>query len=92
VSEALLQALAIGTTDTYQLEPESAAAGRTLRELELRARTGSTVIAVVRNGQPLPNPDPELRLEAGDTLVLVGSHAEMESAFALLDPIAAEGT
>ena len=86
VSEALLQALAIGTTDTYQLEPGSAAAGRTLRELDLRAVSGATVIAVVRNGQALPNPDPELRLETGDTLVLVGSHAEMESAFGLLDP------
>jgi CPA2 family monovalent cation:H+ antiporter-2 len=87
VSETLLQALAIGTTDLYRLEPGSPASGRTLRELELRARTGSTVIAVVRAGRPLPNPDPELRLESGDTLVLVGSHAEMEAAFALLDPL-----
>ena len=92
VSETLLQALAIGTTDTYQLEPGSAAAGRTLRELELRAVSGATVIAVVRDGKPLPNPDPELRLETGDTLVLVGSHAEMEAAFGLLDPVPGEGT
>jgi K+/H+ antiporter YhaU regulatory subunit KhtT len=70
----------------YRLEPGSAAVGRTLRELELRARSGATVIAAVREGKASPNPDPELRLETGDTLVLVGSHAEMEAAFALLDP------
>jgi CPA2 family monovalent cation:H+ antiporter-2 len=94
VSEALLEALAVGTTDMYLLEPRSQAAGRTLRELDLRARTGTTVIAVVRDGKPMPNPDPELRLEPGDTLVLVGSHAEMEAAFGLLDPppgVATEG-
>ena len=86
VSEALLEALAVGTTDMYLLEPRSQAAGSTLRELDLRARTGTTVIAVVRDGKPMPNPDPELRLQPGDTLVLVGSHAEMEAAFGLLDP------
>ncbi|HEV8241033.1 MAG TPA: cation:proton antiporter [Thermoanaerobaculia bacterium] len=86
VSQALLDVLAAGTTDIYRLEPKSPAAGRTLRELELRQRTGATVIAVVRDGTPLPNPDGELHLEAGDTLVLVGSHAEIERAFALLEP------
>ena len=86
VSDTLLRALALGTTDTYQLEPGSPGAGRTLRDLDVRARTGATVIAVVRDGHPLPNPDPELRLDTGDTLVLVGSHAELEAAFGLLDP------
>jgi monovalent cation:H+ antiporter-2, CPA2 family len=86
VSEALLEALAAGTTDVFRIEPGSAAAGRTLRDLDLRAQTGATVIAVVRDGKPQPNPRPELDLQAGDTLVLVGSHAEMEAAFGLLEP------
>lgn len=86
VSQALLDVLAAGTTELYRLEPGSPAAGGTLRELDLRHQTGATVIAVVRDGTPLPNPDVELRLVEGDTLVLVGSHAEMERAFAMLDP------
>jgi K+:H+ antiporter len=86
VSQALLDVLAAGTTDLYRLEAGSPAVGRSLHELELRKRTGATVIAVVRDGQPLPNPDAELRLEAGDTLVLVGSHREIEQAFDLLGP------
>ena len=43
-------------------------------------------VAVVRDGTPLPNPDGELHLQAGDTLVLVGSHAEIERAFTALEP------
>ena len=86
VSQALLDMLAAGTTELYRLEPGSAAVGRTLREVDLRHRAGATVIAVVRDGTPLPNPDAELQLQVGDTLVLVGSHAEIERAFAALDP------
>lgn len=86
VSQALLDVLAAGTTELYRLEPGSSAIAGSLRELDLRRRTGATVIAVVRDAQPVPNPSPELRLEEGDTLVLVGSHKEIEQAFALLDP------
>jgi CPA2 family monovalent cation:H+ antiporter-2 len=86
VSEALLAALAAGTTDLFRLEAGSPAVGRTLQELDLRRRAGATVIAVVRDGQPMPNPRPELGLAQGDTLVLVGSHGELEAAFALLEP------
>ena len=58
---------------------------RTIRELDLRRRAGATVIAVVRAGEPLTNPDPDLCLSPGDSLVLVGSHAELERAFDLLE-------
>jgi CPA2 family monovalent cation:H+ antiporter-2 len=90
VSDALLQALALGTTDLFLLAAGSPGVGATLRELDLRHRTGATVIAVVRDGKPSPNPPPELRLAVGDTLVLVGSHQEIESAYGLLEP-ATEG-
>ena len=56
-------------------------AGRNLRELELRARAAATVIAVVRDGSSQLNPEPGLSLEAGDCLVLVGSHQEIDRAF-----------
>jgi CPA2 family monovalent cation:H+ antiporter-2 len=90
VSDALLQALALGTTDLFLLAAGSPGVGATLRELDLRHRTGATVIAVVRDGKPSPNPPPELRLAVGDTLVLVGSHQEIEAAYGLLEP-ATEG-
>lgn len=84
VSEAVLGALAAGTTDVFRVEAGSAAAGRTLSELDLRRRCGASVIALVRGERTYPNLSPEQRLEPGDDLVLVGSHAEVDAAWDLL--------
>ena len=84
VSAAVLDALEAGTTDIFRIERGSSVAGRSLRDLDLRRRTGATVLAVVRGEQPHPNPGGDTVLEAGDDLVLVGSHAEIDQAFVLL--------
>lgn len=85
VSETVLEALEAGTTDVYQVMSHSAAAGRNLRELDLRGRTGVTVIAVVRGETSWTNPSPDWDLEPGDCLVLVGSHEEIDRAFRSLE-------
>ncbi|MBC7332637.1 MAG: potassium channel protein [Synergistetes bacterium] len=46
--------------------------GKTLEELDLRKKTGCTVIAIERNGE-LILPSPTLSLEKGDTLYIIGS-------------------
>jgi CPA2 family monovalent cation:H+ antiporter-2 len=84
VSDAVLDALEAGTTDIFRLERGSPVAGRSLRDLDLRRRTGATVLAVVREDESHPNPAADTVLEAGDDLVLVGSHAEIDRAFDLL--------
>ena len=94
VSQAVLDALAAGTTDVYLLASDSVVRGRSLRELDLRRRTGATVIAVVRNTSSRLNPELDVRksgpalsglsLEPGDSLVLAGSHQEIDRAFDLL--------
>jgi K+/H+ antiporter YhaU regulatory subunit KhtT len=84
-SEAVLEALQQGTTELYQVGAESRAAGRTLSDLDLRRRTGVSVIAVVRDERSYPNPSPEIALENGDVLVLVGSHQQIDRGFAFLD-------
>ena len=48
------------------------------------------MIAVVRGEESRTNPPADYRLEAGDDLVLVGSHAEIDAAFALLEGETAE--
>ena len=85
VSEAVLAALAAGTTSVFYVRPGSPADGLTIRELDLRSRTGVTVIAVVRDGRPVTNPPPEHDVRAGDALVLVGSHPQLARAFAMLE-------
>ena len=92
LSEALLRILAAGTVEIFRLESASPAVGRTLRELDLRKRTGTTIISLVRGETPTTNPGPDLRLEAGDHLVLMGSHEEIEKAFLCLEPAPAEAS
>ncbi len=48
--------------------------------LDLRRRTGATVIAVVRDGQALYTPNPEFRFRPGDTVVLAGDDEALVSA------------
>lgn len=60
------------------------AAGKTLAELSLCARTGASVIAVLRGGEGYPNPAPSFALEQGDWVVLIGTAREVERAEALL--------
>jgi CPA2 family monovalent cation:H+ antiporter-2 len=81
ISELLEGAL----TQTFLVRKDSPAIGRTLRELDLRQRSGgTTVIAVVRKDQPLANPSASLEIELNDTLVLVGNHASLEAAVSIL--------
>ncbi len=84
VTDAMLEALAAGTTEVFRVEPASTAEGRTLRDLDLRRKTGASVIAVVRGETTFSNPSGDLALEPGDDLVLVGAHEQVDGAFALL--------
>jgi voltage-gated potassium channel len=59
--------------DQIELRDSSALAGKTLRELELPRRMGVVVVAVQRSdGSAVYHPTPDLTLESGDTMVLVG--------------------
>jgi CPA2 family monovalent cation:H+ antiporter-2 len=85
VSDAVLEVLAAGTTTVYYVTEGSPAAGATIAELDLRRRTGATIIAVVHGETPRTNPPPDHRIVAGESLVLVGSHSEISAAFDLLE-------
>lgn len=85
LSGRLMEALAAGATDTFLLSERHKASGQSLAELALRRTTGATVVVVVRGERPIRNPSADLVLAAGDVLVLMGSHAEVESAFRFLD-------
>ncbi len=82
----LLALLESTATQTFLLDPRSPACGRTIRDMDLRAQTGVTIIAIVRRGRPLTNPQPDATLEAGDVLVLVGVHQQLDIAKGLLAP------
>ena len=46
--------------------------GMTLADARLRARTGVTIIAILRDPQPVSGAQPEDTIQRGDTLVAVG--------------------
>jgi CPA2 family monovalent cation:H+ antiporter-2 len=77
---AWLEALERTVTVTFLVQDDSPACGQTLRALDLRARTGVTVIAVTRAGRPIANPPPDFALVEGDVLVLVGPHRALDEA------------
>jgi len=76
--------LAAGTAETYFVGEEDWAAGRILREIDLRGRTGATIIAVVRGEEPTTSPGAEFEIRGQDTLILVASHRDMDRAFRYL--------
>lgn len=50
---------------------------RLIRELELRTRTGASVVAIERAGKPLINPGPDDEIQPGDRVMLLGSHEQL---------------
>jgi CPA2 family monovalent cation:H+ antiporter-2 len=83
--DAVLEALQAGTTDIYRVGEGAGFAGMTLRRLDLRQQTGASIIAVVRGDESHANPSADFVIEAGDSLVLVGGHEEIDRAFRFLD-------
>lgn len=80
-----LDALLPGFTSWERVEvpPASRAVGRSLAELAMRAATGATVLATVRNGTG-QLPDAHAPLEAGDILVVTGTGDAIVAATNLL--------
>jgi CPA2 family monovalent cation:H+ antiporter-2 len=74
----------LGEVTPLKLELASPAVGRTLAELDLRARTGASVIAITRPLGEVIAPTGRETLRAGDVLALAGSRAALDSARALL--------
>ncbi len=59
---------------------------RALIDIDIREKTGCSVVAVKRKGELLINPNPAIVLEQGDELVLIGS-AESENRFREIYPL-----
>jgi TrkA domain protein len=53
--------------------------GQTLGEAGVRQRTGVNVVAVQRGAETIANPGADTRLEAGDTLVAMGTRSSCRS-------------
>jgi CPA2 family monovalent cation:H+ antiporter-2 len=62
------------------------AVGQSLAEINLRAKTGATVIGVRRGKEMLANPGPDFRFTVGDIVILLGDRPQLDRAIFALDP------
>ncbi|MAT03489.1 MAG: potassium transporter TrkA [Acidimicrobiaceae bacterium] len=68
------------------LPADSVAVGATIGDGMYRTKTGCSVVAVLRSGTSIPAPGPDFGLEAGDTLVAVGTADGLDTMRALVIP------
>jgi CPA2 family monovalent cation:H+ antiporter-2 len=76
--------IANAPVQSFRLPPEAWASGKTLQHLDLRNRTGATVLAVRRGSQTTTSPTATFTLEAGDDVFLLGDDSDVTLARALL--------
>ena len=74
----------LGNLSSVRLVPGSPAVGRTLIELDLRGRTGASVLAIVRPDGSTTAPTGRESLGEGDTLGMTGTAEAVAAARALL--------
>jgi monovalent cation:H+ antiporter-2, CPA2 family len=65
---------------TLVVNQGSVAAGKLIRELELRTRTGASIVCFERGGRRAINPGPDEELRAWDKLLLLGNTGQLEAA------------
>lgn len=70
----------LGDLASFALEPGNPWLGRTLAEVNLRAVTAATVLAIRRGDDAVLTPDGKQALQQGDVLILTGTHDAIDGA------------
>jgi CPA2 family monovalent cation:H+ antiporter-2 len=83
-AERLEHALGGARIEFVTVGPDWPASGRTLRELDLRASGGATLLAAVREGKAVVTPGAEFVVEAHDHLLLLGTDTALEKSLEVL--------
>jgi len=71
--------------ETYFIKRGSPLKGLSIKRLDLRAKTGATIMAIKRGENIILNPSPETTLEEEDLLVLIGDPKDLNRAFRYLE-------
>lgn len=70
---------------TVTLAATSTAVGKLIRELELRTRTGASIVGIERKSGPIINPGPDEELQSEDQLLLLGTPPQLTEARRLFE-------
>lgn len=75
--------------ETVEVQPGASAVGGNPRSLEIRRRTGCSVIAVIRGREVIYEPKPDFAFRDRDTVVIVGTPEALVAGLALFRAAAA---
>ena len=74
--------------ETVTIGVGSSAAGKLIHELELRTRTGASIVGIERSGANIINPSADEELQAGDRVLLLGNREQLDAAREVLRQVA----
>lgn len=74
----------LGEPIAIEVATDSPAVGKTRAQLDLRGKTGATVLALTRGNSATVMPSAQDRLAAGDVLAVAGTRADIQAARDLL--------
>jgi voltage-gated potassium channel len=64
--------------ENIKITDKSNIANKTLRELEIRKKSGATILAIIRNEKPILNPDADFKIESEDRLLAFGNSEQLK--------------
>lgn len=71
-----------------KIESEKYVHGKTIKELNLRNKTGITILAIKRGNEIIEHPDPNTKLHIGDIIYALGNYEQIDAANSLFVSIA----
>jgi len=70
---------------TFRVAETSPCSGRRLSDIDLRRKYGITIVAIRRGSQMIFNPEGDMALEAGDTVVVMGKPEQLAGGVCLFE-------
>ena len=80
----------VTVTRRVVVPPRAVCAGLSIRQVNLRPETNVTVLGLEREGRVFHNPESEMILREGDTLILFGTSVETGRAIELLSRLSSD--
>jgi CPA2 family monovalent cation:H+ antiporter-2 len=82
--DQISQILAQGTIDTCFIAAGNTNIGKSIKGVDLKAKSGAMIINIIRDNKTLTNPPSNFILKEADQIVLFGSHAAIDAALKIL--------
>jgi CPA2 family monovalent cation:H+ antiporter-2 len=82
--EQINQILAQGTIETCYIAAGNAIIGQSIKEINLKARSGATILNIIRDNKTITNPPSDFIMQAADQIILFGSHSAIDLAAEIL--------